>query len=99
MDKFNFQYELNNLHVSINDIFGAGEFIFLIILSVLIIIVTLFIYNLYPYFYWYYLLLKEEKEKKSRKKKLQELLLFKDVQTQIEKEIEEEFLKTLNTVA
>lgn len=96
MQKFNFEYNTDWLKISLWDLFSWWEYSLLIIWIFIIMILLVVMYQFFPYMYWYTLVRKDEIEAEKKKNLLKELVLYRDIQTQIEKEIEEEFIKALN---
>jgi hypothetical protein len=83
-EKFN--YLLENLNTSPQII----EMIFGLIIGVVCIILVRFIFL---YSYGYKIVLREAYELKKKKETLSDLILMKDIQTELEKEIEQAMLK------
>lgn len=85
---YEFQYNIWNID-SINP---SAFWITWIIFIILFMSLGIIFYALSPYFVVYKIMIQEEKEKTGKKDRIKELILMKEIQWDIEKEIEESLL-------
>ena len=90
-----FQYHIENLRASVLDIssFNTDTLWILGVLVGSFIALTL-IYKLGLYIYGYTLLRRETREKESKKTTIQDLILMKTIQGELEREMEEALLNS-----
>ena len=83
--QYAFQYNADNLH-AFSSVIGNGNMIVPIVLAVLIGLYTA-VYSLAPHFYSAFLYRQKENEKKTKRDLIKDLILMKEIQTELEKEI------------
>lgn len=70
-----------------------GWFDVIVMLIIIIwIVFAISYYFILPYVNWYLMVIRDDKKKLENKKKIQELILMKEVQNELEKEMEETLL-------
>ncbi|EKE28382.1 MAG: hypothetical protein ACD_3C00067G0016 [uncultured bacterium (gcode 4)] len=89
---YNFQYDPKNLDMFKLDIFWGNLDLSLLTLAAVIAAVWLVFYYIGPFLKGYFIVSAEEKKKEDNKNKIKELIMMKEVQTELEKEIEESLL-------
>lgn len=98
IDTYNFRYDPRNLETTNIDLFNSTPSNEILMIIWLFFIIWILIYTLIPYIEWLYLILQENKKKEENRKKIRELILMREVQNELEREIEEsmlnEWLKT-----
>jgi hypothetical protein len=89
---YNFQYNPKNLDLFSLNLFWGSFDVDMLTLAVIIWVVWIAFYILGPLFKGYFLVKSEEKKKEENKNKIKELIMMKEVQNELEKEIEESLL-------
>lgn len=98
MQPFEFHYNQSNLSASILDIAHFGNETMILIWGLIISILAIsFLYKLCLYVYGYTLILRDARSKQSKKNTIQELILMKTIQDELEREIEESLLSSAFT--
>ncbi len=98
MQPFEFHYNQSNLSASVLDITHFWDDTMLLIWGLIIgITLITFLYKLCLYTYWYILVLRDSRSKQSKKDTIQELILMKTIQDELEREIEESLLSSAFT--
>lgn len=91
---YDYTYNLDNLQLaSLNSAWGWFDFVVLIIIIVWLII-SIAYYIILPYINWYFLIMKDAKKKMDNKQKIQELILMKEVQNELEAEMQATLLNS-----
>lgn len=91
---YDYTYNPSNLGLSnISLVWGSSD-IAVIAIIIIWMAIAIAYYLLLPYINWYLLILKEDKKKMENKNKIRELILMKEVQNELEKEIEETLLNS-----
>ena len=92
IETYDFQYNPKNLDKINIDLLKGNFDMSIIVLMVIIFLIWLSVYLIAPYIKWYLLVRSYNKRKIENKLKIKELILMKEVQTELEKEIEESLL-------
>ncbi len=87
-----FKYEPRNLESTNLDIIGGNANMSILLMVIWIFIFWVIIYVVMPSLIWYYMLRKEDKKKEANRNKIRELIIMKEVQWELEQEIEESML-------
>lgn len=89
---YDYKYEPENLTAFNIDLFSWNFDTNLVIIMWTCLFIWIMVYIIMPYIIWYYLMRSEKKKKTDNRNKIRELILMKEVQWELEKEIEESML-------
>lgn len=89
-----FNYDSKNLDLVKLDLFSGNFDINIVIISAIFLFLCVFIYLMMPKIIWYYLVLQEENLKEANKNRIKELILMKEIQSEIEKDIDSAMLNS-----
>lgn len=90
---FTFSYDPSLINLAkINIFMWDGSNTNLLLISMIILIAYLLFYISFPYIYWFYDIRKSENRKLKNKNTIRELILMKEIQSELEKEMEQSLL-------